>query len=295
MTLEDAGEDHVAHRQCRIERLGRAAAGVAQRSGTGAADLALPSRRRVQAQRQVECGGGGPERLVFGLVVAPVLGRILGDHRTGEAQAGGALQLPDPVLDVVEVDHRDALQSGGIGAAELGEPVVVRAKDRGHQRRVRHLEVKQPLARIEDFTGHPVERHVLEMLLGVVAAAEHVFKAPLGGDRLGGLEPRAGVRDQADPGEDLIRLDHDMVAAVDPLDPRRTIAERPIDAGLPQIGRFEHVRVGRENQRQHRHLLSHLIAGSTFGNRPIAVKVSAVGDHGPDYRQGWFRVRLGRA
>ncbi len=85
----------------------------------------------------------------------------------------------------------------------------------------------------------------------------------------------AGVRDQADPGEDLIRLDHDMVAAVDPLDPRRTIAERPIDAGLPQIGRFEHVRVGRENQRQHRHLLSQLIAGYSFGNRPIAVKLSA--------------------
>src|SRR5438874_13464102 len=35
MTLEDAGgEDRVAQRQCRIERLGRAAAGVAQRSGT---------------------------------------------------------------------------------------------------------------------------------------------------------------------------------------------------------------------------------------------------------------------
>src|SRR6267378_2842158 len=62
----------------------------------------------------------------------------------------------------------------------------------------------------------------------------------------------------------------------DTLDPRRTISERRIDAGLPQIGRFEHVRVRRENQRQHRHLLSDLIAGSTFGNRPIAVKVSAV-------------------
>ena len=65
-----------------------------------------------------------------------------------------------------------------------------------------------------------------------------------------------------------------MVAAINPLDPRRTIAERTIDAGLPQIGRFEHVRVGRENQRQHRHRLSHLIRGSTFGNRPIAVKLA---------------------
>ena len=131
---------------------------------------------------------------------------------------------------------------------------------------------------IEDFAGHPVERHVLEVLLGVVPAAVHVFEAPLGGDGLGGLEPRAGVRDEADPGEDLIRLDDDLVGAVDPLDPRRTISERRIDAGLPQIGRFEHVRVGREHQGQHRHLLSHLIAGGTFGNRPIAVKMGAVGD-----------------
>jgi hypothetical protein len=139
------------------------------------------------------------------LVVAPVLGRILGDHRAGEAQAGGTLQLIDPVLDVVQVDHRDALQAGGIGAAELGEPVVVRAKDGGHQQRVRHLEVKEPLRGIENLTGHPVERHVLEMLIGVVPPAEDVFKAPPGGDGLGGLEPRAGVRDEADPGENLIR------------------------------------------------------------------------------------------
>jgi hypothetical protein len=51
--------------------------------------------------------------------------------------------------------------------------------------------------------------------------------------------------------------------------------------GLPQIGRIENVRVRRENQGQHRHLLSHLIAGSTFGNRPIAVKASAVSDPCP--------------
>jgi hypothetical protein len=131
--------------------------------------------------------GSGPERLVLGLVVAPVLERILGDHRAGQAQAGGALQLLDPVLDVVQVDHRDALESGGIRAAEVGEPVVVRAKDGGHQLRVRHLEVKEPLRGIEDFTGHPIELHVLEVLLGVVPPAVRVFKAPLGGDGLGSL------------------------------------------------------------------------------------------------------------
>ena len=67
------------------------------------------------------------------------------------------------------------------------EPVIVRAKDRGYQQQVRDLEVKEPLRGIEDFTGHPFELHVLEVLLGVVPAALHVFKAPLGGDGLGAL------------------------------------------------------------------------------------------------------------
>jgi hypothetical protein len=47
MTLEDAGEDQIAHRQRQIERLRRAAAGVAKRLFAGPADLARPSRRRV--------------------------------------------------------------------------------------------------------------------------------------------------------------------------------------------------------------------------------------------------------
>ena len=85
------------------------------------------------------------ERLVLGLVAAPMLKWILADHRAREAQAGGALQLLDLVLEVVQVDWRDALQSGGIGAAEVGEPVVVRAKGGGHQQRVRRLEVTKPL------------------------------------------------------------------------------------------------------------------------------------------------------
>jgi hypothetical protein len=38
---------------------------------------------------------------------------------------------------------------------------------------------------IEDFAGDPIEPHVLEMLLGVVPPAVHVFKASLGGDGLG--------------------------------------------------------------------------------------------------------------
>jgi hypothetical protein len=58
-----------------------------------------------------------------------------------------------------------------------------------------------------------------------------------------------------------------------------------LSAALPpppgaSIGRFEHVRVRRDNQGQHRIPFS-LDRGSTFGNRPVAVKVSAVSDPCP--------------
>src|SRR5438093_1270465 len=71
VTLEDAREDHVAHGERRIERFRRPTARVPERLLAGAADLALASRGRVQAERHGERLGGGPERLVLGLVVTP--------------------------------------------------------------------------------------------------------------------------------------------------------------------------------------------------------------------------------
>src|SRR5262249_16831738 len=65
--------------------------------------------------------------------------------------------------------------------------------------------------------------------------------------------PRACVRDEPDAGEDLVGLDHDLVGAVDALDPWRPVSEGPVDTLRPQIRRLEHVRVGRENHgRSHR-------------------------------------------
>jgi hypothetical protein len=42
--------------------------------------------------------------------------------------------------------------------------------------------------------------------------------------------------------------------------------------GLPRVGRFEQVRVRRENQGSIGISFLTLIAGSTFGNRPVAVR-----------------------
>jgi hypothetical protein len=82
MTLEDAGEDQIAHRQRRIEHLGRGcsrrAASCRRPRGSGPS-VASPCRLTDRSS----AAATGPERLLFGLVVAPVLERIFGDHRTG--------------------------------------------------------------------------------------------------------------------------------------------------------------------------------------------------------------------
>ncbi len=253
MALEDSRKDHVAERERRIERLGRPAARVAQRLLPRPADLALPSRGGVQAERHAERRRRGPERLVLGLVVAPVLERIFRDHRAGEAEPGGPLELADAVPDIVQVDHGDALESARIAATELREPVVVGAEDRRHQRRVGHPEVEEPLRRVQHLTGHAVEPHVREVLLGIVPSPGHVLEPALSGNGLGRLEASAGVGDEADAGDDLVRLDHELVGAVDTLHAGRAIAKGRVDADRPQIGRLEHVRIGRQDQgRDHR-------------------------------------------
>ena len=79
----------------------------------------------MQAQWQVECGGGGPERLVLGLVVAPALGWILGDHCAGQAQAGGVLAEPrDGQQQAEECEAGHGLDDVGYGDDGFGEALA---------------------------------------------------------------------------------------------------------------------------------------------------------------------------
>ena len=75
-----------------------------------------------------------------------------------------------------KVDHRDALEAGRVGAAELGEPYGAR-KIADISFMSATLKQEEPLLGIEDFARDPVERHVLEVLLGVVPAAMDILEA----------------------------------------------------------------------------------------------------------------------
>jgi hypothetical protein len=72
----------------------------------------------------------------------------------------------------------------------------------------------------------------------------------------------------------------------------RAAPEAGWGAPVPHWLSMLRLQVRRENQGQHRHLLSHPVAGRTFGNRPIAVKARAVSDPCPACRQGRLRVHL---
>ena len=282
IALEDTREDHVAHRHRGVEGLRGAAARVAKGLLPRPTDLALPPRGRVQGEGKVERLRRGPEGLVLRLVVASLLGRVFRDHRPGKAHLGGALQLLDAVGDVVEVDHGDAFEPRRIRAAELGEPLVVGAKDRGQERGIRHLEVEQALRRIQHLARDPVELHVPEVLPGVISSSGDVFETTVGGDGLGRLEPSAGIGNEPDAGHGLLPFHHELIDAIDPLHPGRAIAKGRVDAGRPQIRRLEHVRVGRENERgYHRRLRSchrcelvRILAGNPHGNPRLSARGS---------------------
>jgi hypothetical protein len=80
------------------------------------------------------------------MVAAPVLEWILGDHRAGEAKAGGASSFLVPsstssrLIIAMPFNRPGSVRQPPDGRPEgvpgVGEPVVIRAKDRGHQRRV---------------------------------------------------------------------------------------------------------------------------------------------------------------
>ncbi len=76
------------------------------------------------------------------MIVAPVLGRVLGDHGTGEAAPRVVLEFGHRVRHVVDVQHRDGFQTIRVGAAKIRQPVIVRAKYRREQLRIRDLEVE---------------------------------------------------------------------------------------------------------------------------------------------------------
>ncbi len=200
----------------------------------------------MEADRDVEILGGGPERLVTLVVDHLVAIRVGADEAGLEAQLlAGEAHLGDRQIDRLQGQHRDAEQAVGIGPAIIGEPAVVGAAGRGGEFRVVDRTGEQAEARVEKGGIDAVVIHVRDALVRVEAAG----LAVLVGHRVGldDALPRADGTDPADAGAavaDRMLLDDQPLLAVLALDDaRRPVAEFRIDVFVPQIERFEDVGV----------------------------------------------------
>ena len=110
----------------------------------------------VQRERHVDVLRGRPEAVVVARTERCPRRRRHGDQRAGEPEVAAADQLAGGVVDVVDVDHRDALEAAVVLAAELGEPVVVGLHRRAHDFGVGHRVQHEALARIDHRTPHAV-------------------------------------------------------------------------------------------------------------------------------------------
>ena len=134
-----------------------------------------PVGRNVQAQREAQILGRGPQRLVLGGIVAMLLQRVDRDHCTAQPQLGAAFQLSDTLRDIVNIQHGDTLDPLREGLAELGQPVVIGPAQDGQERTIRDAVQQQSLSRIEHVGINAIQVQVFEMFLGDIGSGSDVF------------------------------------------------------------------------------------------------------------------------
>ena len=92
------------------------------------------------------------------------------DHRARQPQLRGPFHLTHSVLDIVHVDHGDALELARVGLAELGNVVVIGPKYRREDIAGGHPPQGQPLGRVQHAARYAIQRQVPNVGLGVQAA-----------------------------------------------------------------------------------------------------------------------------
>src|SRR6202040_2879089 len=82
------------------------------------------------------------------------------------------------LLDVVHVEHGDALETVGIGLAEVRDPVVIDAGDGREQGAGREAGPEEPPARLQARAPHPPHPVLFDHRLWVVRAESDVSPPP---------------------------------------------------------------------------------------------------------------------
>ena len=246
--LEHAGEDQFGERLADLEvrvdeHRGRHVLHV-EPEGVGADAGVGALGGDVERQRHLQVLGGGPEPVVLRRPVRLPRWRGDRDQRPAEAHPTASLQLGGGVVDVVDVDHRHALEAARVLGAELGQPVVVGLHRDGDDVADRHPEQHQPLARVQDRTPHAVELVLREVPARILDRRAHLGEGPGGPqvvrvllEAVTGLDPEERHR--------LVAVDVPPVAVVAGHHLGQPVLETAPPAG-PEVGGLDDVGVGRD-------------------------------------------------
>src|SRR5262249_7274726 len=143
-----------------------------------------------------------PELVVDGIAIGPLGQWRDGNEGTDKAELLDPFELAAALVDVVEIEHRDALEARRIGLAEIGDPVVVDAADLRQERAVRHAVPEEALARLQNRAPDAVLLVLTQHRIGGVGALTHILPETEEIDLRGIVEALSGLHDGAQ-GADL--------------------------------------------------------------------------------------------
>ena len=204
----------------------------------------------MQQQRQPEILGGPPQAIIDRMAIGLVRQWRDRDEGPDEPQFLAALELLAALVDIVDIEHADALEALGIGLAEIGDPVVVDAADFGQQFAVRDAVPEETLAGLQARAPDPVFFIFADHRIGVVAALADILPDAEEVDLRGVFEALSGLHDGPE-GSDLHAAEHPGVVfpasrGLAPLHLRRPVAEPRLDASGIHVGRLDDVRIRRD-------------------------------------------------
>src|SRR5436305_11257783 len=97
------------------------------------------------------------------------------DEGPDEPEFLASLEFLAAHVDVIDIEHADALQTLGIGLAEIGDPIVVDAADLGQEFAVRNAVPEEALARLQARSPHTILFVLFDHGVRVVAALADIL------------------------------------------------------------------------------------------------------------------------
>src|SRR6516162_8289724 len=228
----------------------------------------------MQQERHLEILRSPPKPLIDRMAVGSFGHGRNRDKGTDKTQFLAALELLAGLVDIVDVEHRDALEALRIGLAEIGDPVVVNAADFGQQLGVQLAVPKEALARLQAGTPHAVLFILGDHVMRVVGALADILPDAEEIDLRGVLEALPGLH-HCTQGANLHAAKRPGVIFAAawrraPLHPWRAVAKFGLDAGRVHVRWLDNVRIRRNHFERNHLTVSSFAADGLYRSCQIA-------------------------